>query len=153
VCKLLSKKDMTAYLYLHLNRYISQLSNASSPSAGLVSKFPYTERYVLQDFERGLYGDVHFYDYKNNGLHVEHYPKARFVSGKYHCTVLVTSSTAHLHFFCFKKIVQNMEHSPCLVLETGRRSLRATIGTLGQSFLCIATTMAMDSRRCSSKSR
>ncbi|KAG9320205.1 hypothetical protein KVV02_005705 [Mortierella alpina] len=53
---------------------------STSPSAGLVSKSPYTERYVLQDFERGLYGDVHFYDYKNNGLHVEHYPKARFAS-------------------------------------------------------------------------
>ncbi|KAG9067507.1 hypothetical protein KI688_012290 [Linnemannia hyalina] len=41
---------------------------------------PYTERYVLQENERGLYGDVHFYDYKHNGLHVEYYPKARFVS-------------------------------------------------------------------------
>ena len=53
----------------------------SSPSAGLVSKNPYTERYILQESERGLYGDVHFYDYKHNGLHVENYPKARFVSG------------------------------------------------------------------------
>ncbi|KAG0299747.1 hypothetical protein BGZ97_003572, partial [Linnemannia gamsii] len=51
-----------------------------SPSAGLISENPYTERYVLQENERGLYGDVHFYDYKHNGLHVEYYPKARFVS-------------------------------------------------------------------------
>jgi hypothetical protein len=42
---------------------------------------PYTERYILQESERGLYGDVHFYDYKHNGLHVENYPNARFVSG------------------------------------------------------------------------
>ncbi|KAF9135047.1 hypothetical protein BGW39_004923 [Mortierella sp. 14UC] len=40
----------------------------------------YPQRYVLQENERGLYGDVHFYDYKHNGLHVEHYLKARFVS-------------------------------------------------------------------------
>ncbi|KAG0276044.1 hypothetical protein BGZ95_008085 [Linnemannia exigua] len=52
----------------------------SSPSAGLISEHPYTERYVLQENERGLYGDVHFYDYKHNGLHTENYPKARFVS-------------------------------------------------------------------------
>ncbi|KAK5809879.1 glycoside hydrolase superfamily [Linnemannia elongata] len=53
---------------------------STSPSAGLISEHPYTERYVLQENERGLYGDVHFYDYKHNGLHVEYYPKARFVS-------------------------------------------------------------------------
>ncbi|KAI7817937.1 glycoside hydrolase superfamily [Gamsiella multidivaricata] len=53
---------------------------STSPSAGVICKTPYTERYVLQDSERGLYGDVHFYDYKHNGLHVEHYPNARFVS-------------------------------------------------------------------------
>ncbi|KAF9156128.1 hypothetical protein BG015_007170 [Linnemannia schmuckeri] len=53
---------------------------STSPSAGLISEHPYTERYVLQENEGGLYGDVHFYDYKHNGLHVEHYPKARFVS-------------------------------------------------------------------------
>ncbi|KAF9923389.1 hypothetical protein FBU30_006545 [Linnemannia zychae] len=52
----------------------------SSPYCGLISEHPYTERYVLQESERGLYGDVHFYDYKHNGLHVEYYPKARFVS-------------------------------------------------------------------------
>ncbi|ORY97116.1 glycoside hydrolase superfamily [Lobosporangium transversale] len=53
----------------------------TSPSAGLISCSPYTERYVLSDLERGLYGDVHFYDYKHNGLHIEYYPNARFVSG------------------------------------------------------------------------
>ncbi|KAF9933584.1 hypothetical protein BGZ65_004059 [Modicella reniformis] len=53
---------------------------STSPSAGLISNSPYTERYVLQDSERGLYGDVHFYDYKHNGLHIENYPNARFVS-------------------------------------------------------------------------
>ncbi|KAI1320521.1 hypothetical protein EDD11_000483 [Mortierella claussenii] len=53
---------------------------STSPSAGLISSLPYTERYVLKDSERGRYGDVHFYDYKDNGLHVEHYPNARFVS-------------------------------------------------------------------------
>ncbi|KAF8940871.1 hypothetical protein BGZ58_004339 [Dissophora ornata] len=57
---------------------------STSPSAGLISKNPYTERYILQESERGLYGDVHFYDYKHNGLHVENYPKARFVSGRRH---------------------------------------------------------------------
>ncbi|KAF9204681.1 hypothetical protein BGZ49_005003 [Haplosporangium sp. Z 27] len=51
-----------------------------SPSAGLISTVPYTERYILKDSERGLYGDVHFYDYKHNGLHVEYYPNSRFVS-------------------------------------------------------------------------
>ncbi|KAG0296205.1 hypothetical protein BGZ96_010000 [Linnemannia gamsii] len=53
---------------------------STSPSAGLISEHPYTERYVLQENERGLYGDVHFYDYKHNGVHVEYYPNARFVS-------------------------------------------------------------------------
>ncbi|KAG0308074.1 hypothetical protein BGZ98_009058, partial [Dissophora globulifera] len=53
---------------------------STSPSAGLISANPYTERYVLADSERGLYGDVHFYDYKHNGLHIEYYPNARFVS-------------------------------------------------------------------------
>ncbi|KAF9110346.1 hypothetical protein BGX27_006478 [Mortierella sp. AM989] len=53
---------------------------STSPSAGLISTVPYTERYILKDSERGLYGDVHFYDYKHNGLHVEHYPNSRFVS-------------------------------------------------------------------------
>ncbi|KAG0018478.1 hypothetical protein BGZ80_007112 [Entomortierella chlamydospora] len=53
---------------------------STSPSAGLISTTPYTERYVLRDDERGLYGDVHFYDYKHNGLHVEYYPNSRFVS-------------------------------------------------------------------------
>ncbi|KAI8362914.1 glycoside hydrolase superfamily [Mortierella sp. GBAus27b] len=53
---------------------------STSPSAGVISNNPYTERYVLQESERGLYGDVHFYDYKHNGLHVENYPNARFVS-------------------------------------------------------------------------
>ncbi|KAF9193544.1 hypothetical protein BGZ51_009539 [Haplosporangium sp. Z 767] len=51
-----------------------------SPTAGIISERPYTERYVLQDSEQGLYGDVHYYDYKQNGLHIEHYPRARFVS-------------------------------------------------------------------------
>ncbi|KAF9217592.1 hypothetical protein BGZ59_002703 [Podila verticillata] len=36
--------------------------------------------YVLEDSERGLYGDIHFYDYKHNGLLAEHYPNSRFVS-------------------------------------------------------------------------
>ncbi|KAG0046825.1 hypothetical protein BGZ83_008003 [Gryganskiella cystojenkinii] len=53
---------------------------SSSPSAGMISKDPFIERYKLQPSEKGLYGDVHFYDYKNNGLHVENYPQARFVS-------------------------------------------------------------------------
>ncbi|KAF8985953.1 hypothetical protein BGZ46_000039 [Entomortierella lignicola] len=53
---------------------------STSPSAGLISTVPYTERYILKDSERGLYGDVHFYDYKHNGLHVEYYPNSRFVS-------------------------------------------------------------------------
>ncbi|KAF9952916.1 hypothetical protein BGZ70_000430 [Mortierella alpina] len=74
--KLYSETIMTTVQEIDRSRsFIS-----TSPSAGLISKSPYTERYVLQDSERGLYGDVHFYDYKNNGLHVEHYPKARFVS-------------------------------------------------------------------------
>ncbi|KAF9358556.1 hypothetical protein BGX34_008886 [Mortierella sp. NVP85] len=53
---------------------------STSPSAGVISMDPYTERYILQESERGLFGDVHFYDYKHNGLHVENYPNARFVS-------------------------------------------------------------------------
>ncbi|KAG0231146.1 hypothetical protein BGW42_000497 [Actinomortierella wolfii] len=53
---------------------------SSSPSAGVISETPYTERYVLKDCEKGLYGDVHFYDYKHNGRHVEHYPNTRFAS-------------------------------------------------------------------------
>ncbi|KAF9586328.1 hypothetical protein BGW38_006810 [Lunasporangiospora selenospora] len=59
-----------------------------SPSAGVISRQPYTERYILQDSERGLYGDVHFYDYKHNGMHVENYPNARFVSGKASTTLI-----------------------------------------------------------------
>lgn len=47
----------------------------------MISCDPFTERYVLKDSERGLYGDVHFYDYKHNGLLAEHYPNSRFVSG------------------------------------------------------------------------
>ncbi|KAF9428835.1 hypothetical protein BGZ94_000842 [Podila epigama] len=53
---------------------------SSSPSAGLISNEPYTERYVLEESEKGLFGDVHFYDYKHNGLLVEHFPVSRFVS-------------------------------------------------------------------------
>ncbi|KAF9403921.1 hypothetical protein BGX21_007490 [Mortierella sp. AD011] len=59
---------------------ISRPFISTSPSAGLISTTPYTERYVLKDNERGLYGDVHFYDYRHNGLHVEYYPNSRFVS-------------------------------------------------------------------------
>ncbi|GJJ73174.1 beta-mannosidase [Entomortierella parvispora] len=59
---------------------VSRSFISTSPSAGLISESPYTERYILQECECGLYGDVHFYDYKHNGLHVENYPKARFVS-------------------------------------------------------------------------
>ncbi|KAG0087393.1 hypothetical protein BGZ92_007357 [Podila epicladia] len=53
---------------------------SSSPSAGMISCDPFTERYVVRDSDRGHYGDVHFYDYKHNGLLVENYPDSRFVS-------------------------------------------------------------------------
>lgn len=59
----------------------SFLHSNSSPSAGVISSDPFTERYVLKDSERGLFGDVHFYEYKHNGLLVENYPSSRFVSG------------------------------------------------------------------------
>ncbi|KAG0259501.1 hypothetical protein DFQ27_004037 [Actinomortierella ambigua] len=66
---------------LKLDRTRSFIS--SSPSAGIVSESPYTERYVLKDAERGLYGDVHFYDYKHDGRHAENFPNTRFASGKW----------------------------------------------------------------------
>ncbi|KAF9164312.1 hypothetical protein DFQ26_001595 [Actinomortierella ambigua] len=63
---------------LKLDRTRSFIS--SSPSAGIISESPYTERYVLKDAERGLYGDVHFYDYKHDGRHAENFPNTRFAS-------------------------------------------------------------------------
>ncbi|GMH36956.1 hypothetical protein BSKO_04829 [Bryopsis sp. KO-2023] len=50
----------------------------TSPSNGVISEDPYVKRYGNTNCIE--YGDVHFYDYVNDGLSYSTFPKAKFVS-------------------------------------------------------------------------
>ncbi|KAG0349404.1 hypothetical protein BG004_006433 [Podila humilis] len=52
---------------------------SSSPSAGMISHEPFTERYVLDNSERGLFGDVHFYDYRHNEYGAQSMPSFKLL--------------------------------------------------------------------------
>ena len=55
---------------------------SSSPSNGFICKSPFTERFKVDDND--AWGDVHYYNYKDNGTDISKFRKPRFVSGKYY---------------------------------------------------------------------
>ncbi|KAJ3078493.1 hypothetical protein HK102_004465, partial [Quaeritorhiza haematococci] len=57
---------------------------SSSPYNGVISGGdPFTERYVADDKNNDAWGDVHYYNYKDNGLDVTKFRSPRFMSGKH----------------------------------------------------------------------
>ncbi|TPX41019.1 hypothetical protein SeLEV6574_g06287 [Synchytrium endobioticum] len=53
---------------------------SSSPSNGIVSDDPYTERFQFGSDENELYGDIHNYNYRDDGTDVSKMPCPRFAS-------------------------------------------------------------------------
>ncbi|KAJ3325578.1 hypothetical protein HDV06_003396 [Boothiomyces sp. JEL0866] len=53
---------------------------SSSPSNGVVSSYPFTERFVSESGNNDIYGDVHYYNYIDNGTDTKKYRNPRFVS-------------------------------------------------------------------------
>ncbi|KAJ3312581.1 hypothetical protein HDV04_002898 [Boothiomyces sp. JEL0838] len=53
---------------------------SSSPSNGVVSHLPFTERFISQSGNNDIFGDVHYYNYIDNGLDIKKYRKPRFMS-------------------------------------------------------------------------
>ena len=56
---------------------------SSSPYNGTISHEPFTERYVAPvGTTNDHFGDVHYYNYKDNGTDVSKFRRPRFMSGK-----------------------------------------------------------------------
>jgi beta-mannosidase len=53
---------------------------SSSPYNGTISGQPFTERYVSDFNNNDIYGDVHYYNYKDKGTDVWNFRKPRFMS-------------------------------------------------------------------------
>src|SRR5690242_9942376 len=73
---------------------------SSSPSNGVISQYPFVERFKAADND--AWGDVHYYNYRDNGTDTARFRNPRFASG-IHFPPVRLRLPAHSHFFlpCF----------------------------------------------------
>ncbi|TPX30933.1 beta-galactosidase [Synchytrium microbalum] len=85
---------------------------SSSPSNGLVSDDPFTERFQFEADEYELFGDVHYYNYKDDGTDVSKMLRPRFAS-EYGFQAMPSYST-------YKQVTSPPDwnsHSPLMIMR------------------------------------